>query len=551
MPDGAAGRPVRRSSVLAVCAKIVYPTLCLCLSGVISAASDRPPAAGAKSGGRAESETSPAKPNIVYVLCDDLGYGDVHALNPERSKIATPNMDRLRAEGMAFTDCHSGSAVCTPSRYCLLTGRYCWRTHLQASVLWGESPPLISPDHLTVPELLKQQGYTTAVMGKWHLGLAFDPKDYTKPITDGPLQHGFDYFFGISGSLDMPPYDFIENDHFTEVPKATKMFASFIYGKVAEAGPTRPGPAAPDFEAVNVLPRVTAKAVDYITAHGADHQPFFLYLALPSPHSPLVPAKEWQGRSGLGPYGDYVMETDWSLGQVLQAIDRAGLRSGTLVMFASDNGCSPYIGVHKLEALGHFPSARFRGYKSDIWDGGHRIPYLVRWPGKIKPGSKSDQTVELTDLIATLADILGQPLPENAGPDSRSLLPALTGQARRPIHRLNVYHSIEGNFAIQEGRWKLELCPGSGGWDAPIDKDARAQGLPRVQLYDMVSDIGEKTNVEAAHPDIVARLTADLESCVASGRSTPGPAESNDVKVDLWKLPATPAEKAKLEKVGD
>lgn len=491
-----------------------------------------------------------AKPNVVYILCDDLGFGDINALNPIRGKIATPNMDALRAEGMAFTDCHSSSAVCTPSRYSILTGRYCWRTRLQSGVLSGFSPPLISSSQTTVAQLLRQQGYTTAAMGKWHLGLDFDKQDFTKPITDGPLQHGFDYFFGISASLDMPPYDFIENDHWTEVPSAERKFPSDSYGPVFVKGPTRLGPAAPDFDASKVLPTVTERATTYIEQRGKDHEPFFLYLALPSPHTPLVPEERWQGKSGLGPYGDYVMETDWSVGQVMKAIQEAGLKEDTIVMLASDNGCAPYINAAGMEQEGHYASAWFRGYKSDIWDGGHRIPYIVRWPGVVRPGSTCMQTVELTDLTATMADILRMRLPSNAGVDSVSLLPLLKG-AHEPVHRYNVYQSIDGDFGIQEGRWKLELCPGSGGWEHPRNPEAVAENLPPVQLYDMESDIGEKTNVEAAHPDIAVKLIKDLENCIANGRSTPGPRQANDVKINMWKLPAPPAAIQKLLEVGD
>jgi arylsulfatase A len=485
-----------------------------------------------------QSPTPANRPNILYILCDDLGYGDVHALNPDRCKIATPNMDRLRAEGMAFTDCHASSSICTPSRYSILTGRYDWRTRLQHGVLGGESPPLIAPDRLTVAEFLKQHGYRTAAMGKWHLGLRYDEHDYTQPITDGPLQHGFDYFFGIAASLDMPPYDFIENDHWTKVPTARKKFPSFIYGTInAGPGPNRLGPAAPDFEAVNVLPTLTSKAVDYIRDRGADKRTFFLYLALPSPHTPLVPTKEWQGKSSLGPYGDYVMETDWSVGQVLKAIDDAGLRENTLVIFTSDNGCAPYIGVHKLEAAGHYPSAQFRGYKSDVWDGGHRVPFLARWPGKIKPDSQCDQIAGLFDLMATCADILGARLPADAGEDSVSLLPAFLGNATRPLHEDNaiVNHSGgNGRFAIRQGDWKLELCPGSGGWGQPGDPEALKEGLPSIQLYNLHDDVGEKTNLEGKDGETVTNMVKLLEKFVADGRTTPGPAETNDVSVNIW-----------------
>ena len=477
--------------------------------------------------GYAQSPGSDNRPNMLYILMDDLGYGDVHALNPERGKIATPNMDRLSAEGMTFTDCHASSSICTPSRYSILTGRYDWRTRLQHGVLGGDTPPLIPPGRVTVGEFLKQHGYATAALGKWHLGLAFDKKDFSKPITDGPLQHGFGYFFGLSASLDMQPYAYIENDHFTQVPSVIKNCAAPDFN--------RPGPAAPDFESLKVVPDLTRKAVDYIRARKAQKQPFFLYLALPSPHTPLVPTKEWQGKSGLGSYGDYVMETDWSVGEVLKAIDGAGLRDNTLVMLTSDNGCAPYVGVQKLEEMGHYPSARFRGYKSDVWDGGHRVPFLVRWPGNIKTNSQSAQIVCLSDLLATCADLLHAKLPANAGEDSVSLLPAFLGADKQPLHEAIVNHSGgNGRFAIRQGNWKLELCPGSGGWGQPGDADALKEGLPPIQLYNMHDDVGEKINVEGKNTQVVTNLVKLLEKYVTDGRGTPGLRQMNDVPVDIW-----------------
>ena len=512
-------KPAMSNSVLTNSMRL----LSICLTfGIVAAAIQAASAAPAE------------QPNIVYILTDDLGYGDVHALNPERGKIPTPNLDQLRADGMMFSDCHASSALCTPSRYSILTGRYNWRTRLQFGVLNGDSKPLIKAGRLTVAEFLKQHGYVTAAMGKWHLGLEFDQNDFAKPITDGPLQHGFDYYYGISASLDMPPYVFIENDRFTEVPTVKKKFPSFMYGTNAGPGPARLGPAAADFEAVDVLPKLTGKAVDYIHERGSDKKVFFLYLALPSPHTPLVPTKEWQGKSGLGPYGDYVMETDWSVGQVLKAIDNAGLRGKTLVMFASDNGCAPYIGVHNLEAMGHFPSAQFRGYKTDIWEGGHRIPFLARWPGTIKPGARSDQIACLVDLLATCADILHVKLPDNAGEDSVSLLPVFQGTDQKPLHEAIVNHSGPGRFAIRKGDWKLELCPGSGGSSQPNDARAAQEGLPAIQLYNMHDDIGEKVNSEGANGQIVTNLLHLLEKYVADGRTTPGQPQTNDVPVDIW-----------------
>lgn len=479
------------------------------------------------------------RPNILYILADDLGYGDVRAFNPE-GKIPTPNLDRLAAQGMRFTDAHSGSAVCTPTRYGILTGRYAWRTRLQSGVLGGYSPPLIAPGRLTVPALLRRHGYTTAGMGKWHLGLGLARKpgvpargdgsdvDFAAPIQDGPTAHGFDSFYGISASLDMPPFVFINNDRFASVPDVEKQWL-------------RKGLAARDFEAVEVLPTLARKATEFLGRQTAG-KPFFLYLALTSPHTPIVPTAEWQGKSGLNPYADFVMQTDDAIGEVLKALDRAGLADNTLVLFASDNGCSPAAKVGELEAKGHHPSAQFRGYKADIWDGGHRIPLLARWPGHIRAGASSDQLTCLTDLMATCADILGERLPADAGEDSVSILPALLGKDTGPLREAVVHHSIEGKFAIRQGKWKLDLCPGSGGWSAPKDPAARRQGLPETQLYDMSQDAGERTNQQAQHPELVAKMTALLERYVSDGRSTPGPRQKNDVPVDFRKLPrARPA----------
>ena len=465
-------------------------------------------------------------PNIVFILADDLGYGDVHCLNPERGKIATPQMDKLASQGMTFTEAHSSSAVCTPSRYSILTGRYNWRSHLQSGVLGGFSPPRIAPDRLTVAELFQQHGYRTACIGKWHLGLTFagkgENRDLAQPIKNNPTTLGFDYFFGIAASLDMPPFAFIENDRFTQLPTVTKKWV-------------RSGIAAPDFEAVDVVPELTRKAKEFIAANAATNRPFLLYLPLTSPHTPLVPTKEWQGKSGLGDYGDFVMETDWAIGEVLAALDKNGVAGKTLVLMASDNGCAPYIGVTNLEAQGHFPSADRRGYKADIWDGGHRIPLLIRWPGKVKAGTTCDQLVCLVDFIATCADILGEKLPANAGEDSVSLLPAMLGTATAPLHEAVVSHSINGSFAIRQGWWKLELCPDSGGWSVPKPGSKTAERLPPVQLYDLSKDIGERTNEWSVHPEIVAQLTKLLEKYVADGRSTAGKSQANDVVVRIRK----------------
>jgi arylsulfatase A-like enzyme len=477
------------------------------------------------------------RPNIVYVLADDLGYGDVNCLNPQ-GKIATPNIDRVAAKGMAFTDAHSSSAVCTPTRYGLLTGRYNWRSPLKSGVLGGYSPRLIEPGRLTVPALLKKHGYHTACVGKWHLGMDWPLKgggiardypdawkvDYTRPIANGPNAVGFDYFFGISASLDMPPYIFIENDRCRGEPTVEKTWI-------------RKGPAHKDFEAGDVLPAIVKQAVERIAERGPKAkkgEPFFLYLALTAPHTPILPSKEWQGKSGLNDYGDFVMQVDATVGQVLDALDRAGIADDTLLIVTSDNGCSPAADFARLAEKGHHPSYHFRGYKADIFDGGHHIPLLVRWPGRVKPGTISDRLVCLNDLMATCADIVGARLPDDAGEDSASLLPVLLGKAKEPPHEAVVHHSIDGSFAIRQGKWKLELCPGSGGWSDPKPGSAKEKGLPRVQLYDVTADVGEKANVQERHPEVVERLTKLLEKYVADGRSTPGKPQKNTGRVDIW-----------------
>lgn len=495
------------------------------------------------------AETQAVKPNIVYILADDLGYGDVQCLNPQRGKIKTPCLDKLASQGMTFTDAHGGSSVCTPTRYGLLTGRYAWRTVLQRGVLDGtDDPPLIAAGRLTVPALLKQQGYATAALGKWHLGFGSElPDGANAPdkkaakrdnggkrepgglglpvgsrIIDGPITRGFDYFWGCSNARTMS--GLIENARVIE-----------------------------NIKPITMLPRLGQCAVSYVAEHAADAKagkPFFLYLALTSPHAPIVPTPEWQGKSGLGIYGDFVMQTDAVVGAVLAALDEHGLTDNTLVAFASDNGCSPAAGIGALEKQGHFPSAQFRGYKADIWDGGHRVPFLVRWPGKVKPASLSPQLVCHTDLMATCAEILGVKLPDTAAEDSVSILPALLGTDMAPLHEAIVHHSINGMFAIRQAQWKLEFCPGSGGWGTPGDPEAAKQGLPPIQLYDVSSDVAEAKNVQAQNPEVVARLTKLLDRYVADGRSTPGPKQANDVSVIVNKTDTKKGKAARKEAAG-
>lgn len=502
-------------------------------------------------------------PNIIYVLCDDLGYGDVKCLNPQ-GKIATPNMDALAAKGMTFTDAHSSSSVCTPTRYGIMTGRYNWRTKLQNGVLGGLSPRLIEPDRLTVAQLLKNQGYHTACIGKWHLGMNWAIKegksvtelniepasqvnnvDYSKPIKNGPNSVGFDYYFGISASLDMVPYTFIENDRVARLPTVEKEFPLFM-GKAQ--GKCRKGPAAPDFEVEDVLPTLTTRAIEYVKTRTPDARqgkPFFLYLPLASPHTPVAPTRDWQGKSNLNFYADFVMQTDHCIGLILAELERQGLAHNTLVVLTSDNGCSPQADFPALLAKWHNPSFEFRGHKADIFEGGHRIPFIARWPARVKANSKSDQLLCLTDLMATTADILKVKLPANAGEDSVSFLPALEGKDKSPLREALVHHSINGSFAIRQGNWKLALCKDSGGWSDPRPGSAKSD-LPAVQLFDLSRDRNERMNLQVMHPEVVAKLTSLLEKYIADGRSTPGEPQKNTVTVN-WKKSTPPGKPGKAK----
>jgi arylsulfatase A-like enzyme len=501
-----------------------------------------------------------SRPNIVYILADDLGYGDVDGLNP-LGKIKTPRLDEFASEGMSFTEAHSSSAVCTPSRYNILTGRYNWRSKLKSGVLGGFSKPLIEEDRLTVAEMLHSNGYQTVCIGKWHLGLDWAHKpnraeeadmgeeefaqtnrnvraaagiDFTKPIGRSPITLGFDEFFGISASLDMPPYTYIENDHVTEQPTIKNGFLTGRNGRR-----TRVGPRAPSFNAEDVLPTFTKRAVDYIdraapTAKAG--KPFYLYLALPTPHTPIAPTAEWVGKSGLNFYADYVMESDACVGEVLDALKRNGLAENTLVVFASDNGCSPEADFPYLLAHGHDPSDGRRGYKADIFDGGHRVPMIVRWPGRVARDSMSKDFVCLGDFMATCADVLGVKLPDDAAEDSISYLPQLLG--RGPGRRdVLVESSINGSFGIREGQWKLAFCPDSGGWSYPRPGRDKTDGWPRFQLFDVVADPAEKTNLLAEHPEIVQRLGHLMRGYILDGRSTPGAAQEN-TPVKSWQQTA-------------
>lgn len=500
--------------------------------------------------GSALGDTPIAKPlpNIIFILADDWGLGDVKAYGGDRCKIDTPHMDALAAKGMKFTDAHTSSSVCTPSRYSLLTGRYNWRSRLKGGVLWGFSPPLIESGRETVALMLRQHGYTTCMIGKWHLGMTFPTTDGKEPtatntdwqgtITDGPLAAGFDRFWGISASLDMDPYIWIDGDRFVGACTVQKNFG-------------RKGTAAADFEAVDMLPTLTSKAVDYIAEQAKGEKPFFLYMPLNSPHTPIVPSKPFQGKSSLGPYGDFVMETDWSVGQVVKAVEDAGIADQTLIIVSSDNGCSPasekgFTDPQQLVFLmgdsktdnpdAHYASDIYRGHKADIYEGGHRVPFIARWEGKIPSGSVSAAPVCLVDFFATCAEIVDATVPDSVAEDSVSILPALLGKSRAATRDFVIHHSINGSFAIRQGKWKLAFCPDSGGWSKPepsSNKHGKQPTGPSLQLFDLEADPAETTNLVAQHPDLVATLTALAEKTIADGRSTPGAPQLNNGKTSL------------------
>jgi len=489
-------------------------------------------------------------PNIIYILADDLGYGDVSVYNIN-GKINTPNIDRLANEGMRFTDAHTSSAVSSPTRYGILTGRYSWRSSLKAGVLTGTSKALIPISRTTVASMLQTKGYHTAYIGKWHLGWDwalksnniklgagwdlsdFNNIDFTKPIKNSPNDLGFDYAYGFSASLDMAPYVYVENRHATMIPDTVTVNT----GKYSW---WREGITSKDFVHIDVTPNVFARAINYINKESKQQKPFFLYLPIPAPHTPILPTQYWFGKSGLNPYADYVMMIDDYVGLLLKAIKEAGIEDNTLVIFASDNGCAPAAKVDELEAKGHFPSYVFRGYKADIYEGGHRVPFIVRWPDKVKKATVCDQTICLNDFMATCADIINYKLKDNEAEDSYSLMPLFEQKKLDgPLREATVHQSTDGSLAIRKGDWKLIMCAGSGGWSypSPSAKDYKSiiYTLPEIQLYNLNTDIGEKTNLQSKYPEKVNELKTLLIKYIKEGRSTPGKPQQNDTINFIWK----------------
>jgi arylsulfatase A-like enzyme len=474
----------------------------------------------------ANEETTQTPPNVVVILADDLGIGDLGVYNSE-SKIPTPNLDAFAASGMRFTDAHSPSAVCTPTRYGILTGRYSWRTRLKQGVLWGEDVSLIDVDRLTVADLMHNAGYATGAFGKWHLGLGAAPEgvdpaeaktDWNAPLVPGPLEHGFDEFFGIPASLDMEPYLFVRNRAPEQQP--TEHIEASERARTGGNGFWRAGPIAPDFHHADVLGRVVDEASSFIERRAAatDGKPFFLYLPLTAPHTPWMPSEEFRGRSAAGPYGDFVAMVDGRVGHVLSVLEEQGFAGNTLVIFASDNGAN-WI-PEEIEQYQHRANGPWRGQKADIHEGGHRIPFMVRWPGHVAAGAVRDQLLCLTDIEASLAGVLGVQLPNDAAEDSFDQSPVWLGKPGAAPRTAIVSHSNGGMFSIRQNNWKLILGLGSGGFTKPANVEPEPGG-PLGQLYDLAADPAETTNLYLDNPDKVAQLTALLARYQAEGRSRP------------------------------
>lgn len=483
------------------------------------------------------TSTSPP-PNIIYVLADDLGYGDLGAFNPS-GKIKTPHLDQMAQQGMKFTDAHTSSSVCTPTRYGILTGRYNWRSPLKRGVLSGTSKALIPQDRTTVASFLKSNGYETAFIGKWHLGWnwavkdtvfrnipikdheIFEKIDFSKTVSHNPNDLGFDYAYGHCGSLDMPPYVYVENGNITAP-------VEMITGREGDYHWWREGPTANDFDHQRVTPHLFDKAEDFVTKMAAKQKPFFLYLPLPSPHTPILPTKEWAGKSGLNPYADFVMQIDDRVGRLNALLEQLDIAENTVVIFTSDNGCSPEAKFDVLTKKGHDPSGIFRGHKADIFEGGHRVPFIVKWPKKIEAGTISDKIICTTDLLATCADIMDKVLLDNEGEDSFSMLPVFTKETEKNhLRSFTIHHSINGSFAIRKGDYKFIFCRGSGGWSFPRPGKKEAEDLPEFQLYNLKNDPEEMINLYGKLPKIENELIALFKAAIKEGRTTAGLPQKN------------------------
>ncbi len=487
------------------------------------------------------AEVSP--PNIILILADDMGVGEV---SHNGGLIPTPALDQMAEEGMRFTDAHTSSSVCTPTRYGILTGRYNWRSRLKSGVLTAvDSEALMDPERLNLPNFLQESGYGTALFGKWHLGADWVgiPEreesvgkknfgswkvDYTQPFRNGPVDVGFDEAFFILSSLDMPPYLYLRGDRAVEVPTVDRGFPHNEYNDYQ-----RIGAAAETFDPSECLADWASASRNYIKERVADDSgdPFFIYLPLNSPHTPIVPGKAFKGKyPEYSWYADFIAETDWVVGEVLEQLVESGIDDNTLVIFTADNGFAPYVGIPKMFEAGYQPSGDFRGAKASLFEGGHRVPFLVRWPAEVEAGSTSESTICTTDFFATFADILGkkEKITDEAAEDSFSFLPAMKGDSE-PTRPFTVHHSIGGEFAIRKGPWKLLLSSKvKGGWGGMPGQEGIDTPARLVQLYNFESDPGETKNLEESHPEKIEELVNELAKALADGRTTPGAPQENE-----------------------
>ena len=470
------------------------------------------------------------QPNVIVILGDDMGIDSVSAFNTKIG-LKTPAIDRLASEGMSFMDAHSTSGVCSPTRYGLLTGRYNWRSRLKRGIVGQWERPLIADARLTLPEMFRAQGYATCMIGKWHLGWNWPEKgggvtekldkiDFTKPIAGGPNSHGFDYYFG-DDVPNWPPYVWREN-----VNLLGNLTAQIKQGTMVGVSA---GPAVPDWDFSAVLLEYGKRCAEYVRGRKGKEQPFFLYFPMPSPHTPIAPGGKFKGITGISSYADFLVETDWAVSEIMKVLKDTDQADNTVVFFTCDNGTSPKANFPQLDTAGVHLNVNWRGWKADAYEGGHRVPFIVRWPGQVKPGTRSTQTITLTDIMATCGGILGAELPANAAEDSVSLLPVLRGKKmEKPLHDVVIHHSGSGHFAIRKAQWKLLLCRGSGGWSPPRETEAAKKKLPMLQLYDLANDPKESKNLHAQYPNKVKELVSDLAKAFRNGRTTHGPRQQNE-----------------------
>ncbi|MCM5663899.1 sulfatase family protein [Galbibacter mesophilus] len=447
-------------------------------------------------------------PNIVLILADDLGYGDPQVYNPN-SKIPTPNIDKMANEGMLFTDAHTNSSVCTPTRYGIITGQYSWRSSLKNGVTWSYDPLIIDTTSTTIASLLKANGYNTAAVGKWHIGLDWQKSEndsvlFNKELRKSPINLGFNYFYGIAASLDIPPYVYIENNKVVEQPNGFSQGTSPTY----KDDFWRKGPVSPDFDHYDVLNNFTEKAIAVIKEQKEKDNPFFVYLPLTAPHLPWIPKDGFKGKSEAGNYGDLTAEVDDVVGRINKVLKELNLEEETLVIFTSDNGSQ--FSSENMAKYNHKANDQWRGRKGDIYEGGHRVPFIVKWPAKIKANQKSDQLVSTTDFLATFAELVGAEVPTNEIKDSESFLPVLLGNSEgKDLRNTMVYHSAKGMFAIRDNNWVLVDGKGSGGFLEAPDTTQIEKGK---QLYNLEKDPSQQTNEyenkEAVEKSLLEKLNA-------------------------------------------